>query len=62
MFMVRSEVGSGLLYWCNARDVLQFRPLYHRTGYSVLNPAPIIGLFSSPTSNLTSYLRGVEEN
>ncbi len=41
----RSEVGSGLLYWCNSRDVLQIGAVVFSTGVSVPKFAPIIGLF-----------------
>ncbi len=59
---VRSEVGLGLLCWCNYRYVPQIEAVVFCTGSSVLNPAPIIGLFSSsPSSNKTYYIRGVQQ-
>ncbi len=62
VWQVGSEVGSGLLYWCNSRDVLQIWAVVFCTGSSVPNPVPILGLFSSsPSSNQTSYLRGVQQ-
>jgi hypothetical protein len=54
------KLGQGLQYWCNSVDVLQIGIVVFCTGSSVSNPVPIIGLFSySPSSNQTSYLRGV---
>jgi hypothetical protein len=43
-----SEVGSGLLFWCNSRNVLQFGPWYYCTGNSVLNPEPTMRLCQPP--------------
>ncbi len=61
-WLVGSDVGLGLLYWCNSGDVPRIGAVVFWTSSNGPNPAPIIGLFSSSmSSNQMSYLRGVQQ-
>jgi hypothetical protein len=40
---VRSEVGLGLLHWCNSGEVMQIGAVVFCIGSSVRNPASFIG-------------------
>ncbi len=54
---VRSEVGSGLLYWCNSADVPQIGAVVFAPLFCAPKPAPIKVL---PSSNKMSYIWGVQ--
>ncbi len=47
---VRSEVGLGLFYWCNSRDVPQIGTMVFCNGNNVINPVPIKELSSTSLS------------